>query len=54
MEDDPSIMESLPKQPLTEATIKEIGESDAVVGAMSFPGEQEVRGFLLEQKPGAS
>ncbi|WP_340100927.1 hypothetical protein [Salinibaculum salinum] len=47
MEDDPPVMESLPKQPLTEANIKEIGESDAVVGAMSFPGEQEVRGFVL-------
>jgi len=50
MEDDPPVMESLPKQPLTEANIKEIGESDGVVGAMSFPGEQEVRGFVLEHE----
>jgi hypothetical protein len=50
MEDDPPVVESLPKQPLREAHIKEIGESDAVIGAMPFPGEPEIRGFVLEHE----
>lgn len=50
MEDEPPVMESLPKQPLTEAHIKEIGESDAVIGAMPFPSEQGIRGFVLEHE----
>jgi hypothetical protein len=50
MAEDLPVMKSLPEQPLTEAHIKEIGESDAVVGAMSFPGEPEVRGFVLERE----
>ena len=49
MEDDPPVMESLPKQPLTEAHIKEIGESDAVIGTMPFPEEDGVRGFVIER-----
>lgn len=50
MEENPPVMESLPEQPLTEAHVKEIGESDAVTGAMSFPSEQEVRGFVLKRE----
>ena len=50
MAEDPPVMKSLPEQPLTEAHIKGIGESDAVVGAMSIPGEGEVRGFVLERE----
>jgi hypothetical protein len=50
MAEDLPVMKSLPEQPLTEAHIKEIGESDAVIGAMSFPGEPEVRGFVLERE----
>lgn len=50
MEEDPPVMESLPQQPLTEAHIREIGESDAVTGTMAFPGEEEVRGFVLERE----
>ena len=50
MEEDPPVMKSLPEQPLTEAHIKEIGESDAVIRTMSFPGEQEVCGFVLDHE----
>lgn len=50
MKEDPSVMESLPEQPLTDAHIKEIGESDSVVGAMPFPDEDGVRGFVIEQE----
>lgn len=50
MKEDPPVMKSLPEHPLTEAHIKEIGESDAVIGAMPFPGEEEVRGFVLEHE----
>ena len=50
MDENPPVMESLPEKPLTEAHIRELGESDAVIGAMSFPGEQEVRGFVLEHE----
>jgi len=50
MEEDPPVMESLPEQPLTEAHIKEIGESDTVIGAMPFPEEKGIRGFILEHE----
>lgn len=50
MKEDPPVMESLPEQPLTEAHIKEIGESDAVVGTMPFPEEDGIGGFVIERE----
>lgn len=50
MEDEPPVIHSLPEQPLTEAHIKEIGEADAVIGAMPFPAEDGIRGFVIERE----
>jgi hypothetical protein len=50
MIEEPPVMDSLPDQPLPEEAIKDIGESDAVIGAMPFPAEQGIRGFVLERE----
>lgn len=49
MTEEPPVMDSLPDHPLPEDAIKDIGESDAVIGAMPFPAEQGIRGFVLER-----
>lgn len=50
MVDDPPILDSLPAHPLPEAAIKNLGESDALIGAIPFPEEDGIRGFILERE----
>lgn len=50
-ETSPSFLSSLPSQPITDAIVKRIGESDnpKIRGAMGFPGSTpgEIEAFLL-------
>lgn len=48
MVDDPPILDSFPAHPLPEAAIKDLGDSDAIIGALPFPEEAGIRGFILE------
>lgn len=50
----PSFLSSLPNQPITDDTVKQIGESDSpkIRGAMSFPGSTPgaVEAFMLDME----